>query len=115
VDAFIVAALIFAGLLVWVLAKDRGRVPEKGEVLKLKTEQCSALQVKTDTQSLSLLKQGDQWMLQEPVKGWADKDAAEKAINALARLKPTGSRKGQNLNDAKVGAAEAQTDGDPDL
>jgi len=100
----IAAAAVLVVLLAWVLVKDRGRVAEKEEVFKLKTEQISALQVKTDTLSLLLRKEGDQWVLAEPVKGWADKDAAERAVNAMARLKPTGSRaKDVNLDDDKWG------------
>jgi len=45
----IAAAAVLVVLLAWVLVKDRGRVAEKEEVFKLKTEQISALQVKTDT------------------------------------------------------------------
>jgi hypothetical protein len=104
----IIAGGILVLLLAWVLAKDRGRVAEKDEAFKLQTEQVSGLQVKTDMLSLSLRKEGEQWLLAEPVKGWADKDAAERAVKAMAQLKPTGSRdkdgdKPLNLQDDKWG------------
>jgi len=84
--------VIFAGgililLLIWVLTQERGRVPEKGEIFGLRTEQVNALQVKTESQTVTLRKEGEQWKLEEPVKGWADKDAVERAVNAIARLK----------------------------
>lgn len=84
--------VIFAGgililLLIWVLTQERGRVPEKGEIFGLRTEQANALQVKTESQTVTLRKEGEQWKLEEPVKGWADKDAVERAVNAIARLK----------------------------
>ncbi len=100
----IITGGILALLLAWVLVKDRGRVAEKDEVFKLQIEQCNALQVKTETQTLALRKESDQWVLAEPIKGWADKDAAERAVKAMAQLKPTGSRaKDINLDDDKWG------------
>jgi hypothetical protein len=100
----IIAGAVLVLLLGWVLLKDRGRVADKDEVFKLKIEQCVGLQVKTPTMTLALRKEGDQWLLTEPVKGWADKDAAERAVKAVAQLKPTGSRsKDINLDDDKWG------------
>ena len=78
----IIAGAVLVLLLGWVLLKDRGRVADKDEVFGLKIEQCAALQVKTPTLNLALRKEGDQWVLAEPVKGWADKDAAERAVKA---------------------------------
>jgi hypothetical protein len=102
----IIAAGAVALLLGWVLVKERGRAPEKGEAFGLKVEQASALTVKKTDQTVTLRKEGEQWTLAEPVKGWADKDAAERMIKALAQLKPTGSRKGADLNKEAFGLAK---------
>lgn len=98
----LVAAAVFIVLLGWILAKERGRAPEKGEIFKLKTEQANALTVKTLDKTTTLRKQGDQWTLEEPIRGWADKDAAERMINAIARLNVKG-KQGVNLDEDKWG------------
>lgn len=101
----VIAGGILVLLLGWVLTNERGRVPAKEEVFKLDTAQATGLQVKTDDLNLALTKEGDQWVLTEPVRGWADKVAVERAVNAIAQLKPTGSRaaKDVKLDDAKWG------------
>lgn len=101
----IIAGIICLVLLGWVLTQERGRAPQQGEAFGLDAKQATGLQVKTATQQLTLTKQGDQWMLVDPIKGWADKDAVERMLKAVAELKPTGSRtdKQINLNDPKFG------------
>ncbi|MEN6549718.1 MAG: DUF4340 domain-containing protein [Armatimonadia bacterium] len=98
----IVTGLIFVVLLGWVLTQERGRKVEKGEAFGIDAKTATKLQVKSLTTSLTLEKAGDQWWITEPVRGWADKDAAERMINAMAQLKPTGSRK-ENPADPKYG------------
>lgn len=99
----IMAAVVFAGLLAWVLTQERGRAPQKGEAFGLDAKTATGLKVKSEIAQLTLQKQADQWMLLEPTKGWADKDAVEKMLKAVAELKPSGSRKGENLTDPKYG------------
>jgi hypothetical protein len=99
----IIAAVVCLGLLTWVLTQERGRAPQRGEAFGLDAKQATALQIKGEAQQLTLQKQDDQWMLTEPVKAWADKDAVERMLKSVAELKPSGSRKGLNINDPKFG------------
>lgn len=98
----IVTGIIFVLLLGWVMTQERGRKVEKGEAFGIDAKTATKLQVKSLTTSLTLEKAGDQWWITDPVRGWADKEAAERMINALAQLKPTGSRN-ENPADAKYG------------
>ncbi|MHB8993783.1 MAG: DUF4340 domain-containing protein [Armatimonadota bacterium] len=99
----LIAAVVCFGLLGWVLTQERGRAPQRGEAFGLDAKQATALQVKGEAQQLTLQKQDDQWMLTEPVKAWADKDAVERMLKSVAELKPSGSREGLNINDPKFG------------
>lgn len=104
----LVAGIICLLLLGWVLTQERGRAPQQGEAFGLDVRQATGLQVKTTSQQLTLSKVGDQWTLVEPEKGWADKDAVEKMLKAVAELKPSGSRSAKevNINDPKFGLAK---------
>lgn len=83
------AALLFVALLVWVLARERGRVPEKGEVFKLDVRQVTRLEVTPQGgEPMVLEKRGDQWWIASPFEGWADKDEAERMARTLCELKP---------------------------
>lgn len=101
----LIAGVIFLGLLGWVLTQERGRAPQQGEAFGLDAKQATGLQVKTETQQLTLQKDGEQWTITEPIKGWADKDAVERMLKAVAELKPTGKRtsKDVNVKDPKFG------------
>ncbi len=83
------AALLFAALLVWVLAKERGRVPEKGEVFGLDVAQVTRLEVvPKEGMPLTVEKRGDQWWITAPFQGWASKDEVERVLRTLCELKP---------------------------
>lgn len=85
----IAAALIFVALLVWVLARERGRVPEKGEVFGLDVKRVTRLEIRPkDGQALTLEKDGDQWWIKAPFQGWADKDEVERIARTICELKP---------------------------
>ncbi len=82
------ALIIFIALLAWVLAQERGRVPEKGEVFGLQVSQISELEVEQGNQKIALHRHGDNWHLTKPTVGLADTDAVERMVKAVAQLKP---------------------------
>ncbi len=93
--ATIAIGVIFAGLLIWVLATQRGRVPEKEELFGLQFEQITKLQVTQGKEEgeeeeagsvLTLEKQGDEWYLSEPIKGLADPSTVDSMVKAFAQL-----------------------------
>lgn len=102
----IIVAALLVGLLVYIKLFETGRKPQEGEAFRgLDAKAATALQIKSDTSTLTLQKQGEQWLITEPVKGWADKDATERMLKAVAELKPSGNRSGKevNLADPKFG------------
>ncbi|NPV48379.1 MAG: DUF4340 domain-containing protein [Armatimonadetes bacterium] len=109
----IIAGLVFVGLLVWALTQERGRVPQEGEAFGIDAKTVSKLEITGSDQKVVLEKQGEQWMLVEPIQGYADKDATERMVRAIAELKPSGTRDeidGQrvDLKDAKFGLDKPQ-------
>ncbi len=88
----IIAGVFFVGLLAWALTQERGRVPQEGEAFGIDAKTVSQLQITGTDQNVTLEKQGDQWMLVQPIQGYADKDATERMVRALAELKPSGTR-----------------------
>jgi len=83
------AALLFVALLVWVLARERGRAPQEGELFKLDVKQVTRLEVTPQGgEPMALEKRGDQWWIASPFEGWADKDEAERVARTLCELKP---------------------------
>lgn len=101
----LIAGVVCLGLFAYVMTFERGRAPQKGEAFGLDAKEATALLVKDEVRQLGLQKQGDQWLLTEPVKGWADKEAVERMVKAVAELKPTGKRdaKEASLSDPKFG------------
>lgn len=99
----IIAAVFFVGLLAWALTNERGRVPQEGEAFGIDAKTVSKLEVKRTDGALTLEKKEDQWNLVAPIQGFADKDATEKMVKAIAELKPGGERKGVDLNDTRFG------------
>lgn len=109
----IIAGVVFLGLLVWALTQERGRAPQQGEAFGIDAKTVTKLDISGTDQKVSLEKQGDQWMLTEPIKGYADKDATERMVKAIAELKPSGARDevdGQRVDprDAKFGLDKPQ-------
>lgn len=104
----LIAGLLFLGLLVWAVTNERGRVPQEGEAFGIDAKTVSKLEVRSTDRSLTLEKQGEQWSLTQPFKGYADKDVTERMVKAIAELRPTGERKDANLNDPKFGLDKPQ-------
>lgn len=93
------AGLAFVALLAWVLTQERGRVPEQDEVFKLDAALATKLEVKRkDEKDTVIQKRDDDWYLLKPIAGLADTDEVERMVKAVAELKPTGTRKGLDLN-----------------
>jgi len=83
------AALIFVGLLAWVLVRERGRVPEKGEIFGLDVKRVTRLEIHPKNgPAVTLEKKGNQWWIMAPFKGWADKDEVERIARTICELKP---------------------------
>ncbi len=102
----IAAAVVFAILLFYVFAFERGRVPEKDEIFGLNVEQTSRLQVTGPGMDLLIEKHDDTWYVKKPFKGLADQDEAETRIKAITELKPSGTRSDLDLDDEKFGLKE---------
>ncbi len=111
----IIALAVFVGLLIWVTTKERGRVPEKEELLAKEINAGGGLvgieAVKFDTPSvvnagkplekgqdpakriehrrLALEKRGDDWFITKPFESMADPDDVKLMVEAIERLKPT--------------------------
>lgn len=83
------AAVIFVLLLAWVLVKERGRVPEKGEAFGLDVNTVTRLEITpAQGQPLTLEKRDDQWWITAPFQGWANKDEVERIARTICELKP---------------------------
>jgi len=86
----IAAAVIFVVLLAWVLVKERGRVPEKGEAFGLDVKTVTRLEITpAQGQPLTLEKRDDQWWITAPFQGWANKDEVERIARTICELKPS--------------------------
>jgi len=105
----VAAGLVFLALLAWVITQERGRVAQEGEAFGLRVEQATKLQVKQkDKEDLLIEKSGDDWRLVKPIEGLADTEEVEGMVKAIAELKPTGSRKGQNLDSDDFGLKQPE-------
>lgn len=103
----IAAALVFAALLAWVLTQEKGRVPQEGEVFGIDIAQVKSLRVeRKDEKPLALERQGEDWIITEPIRGLADTDEVERMIKAVAELKPISSRENVNLDAEEFGLAD---------
>ncbi|MGD9497728.1 MAG: DUF4340 domain-containing protein [Armatimonadota bacterium] len=104
----IAAALLFVALLAWVLTKERYRVPQEGEVFGLDIAQVTGLRIEREgEETIVLEKRGDDWFITQPFQGLASNDEAERMVKAIAELKPTSTREGQNLDAEQFGLAQA--------
>ncbi len=100
----VASGLVFVALLAWVITQERGRVPQEGEAFGLSVDQATKLEVKQkDKDELVVEKSGDDWRLVKPIEGLADTDEVERMVKAIAELKPSGSRTGQNLDSKDFG------------
>ncbi len=98
----LVALLIFAGLLTWVLTQERGRVSEEGEVFRLSPQQITKLEVNQNDEKLALERRNQQWYLIEPLPGLADSDKVDRMLESLIQVKP-GKREGVDLTNPDYG------------
>ena len=86
----IAAAVLFIGLLVWVLLNERGRVPESGEVFGLDIKNVTRFEISPrDGKPVTFEKRGDQWWVTAPFQGWANKDEVERIAKGICELKPS--------------------------
>lgn len=99
----IAAALAFIALLVYVVIFERGRVPEKGELFGVEVADTTGLEVSGEDLEFSLEKRDGQWYVAKPFVGLANTDNAERRVQTIAHLKPTGTRSGVNLDDDAFG------------
>ena len=102
----IAAALAFIALLVYVAVFERGRVPEKDELFGLEVAQATALEVAGDGVEFAIEKRGSKWYVVKPFAGLADTENAERRVQSIAHLKPTGTRSGVNLEDDAFGLTQ---------
>ncbi len=106
----VASGLVFVALLAWVITQERGRVPQEGEAFGLSVDQATKLEVKQkDKDELVVEKSGDDWRLVKPIEGLADTDEVERMVKAIAELKPSGSRTGQNLDSKDFGLKTSST------
>jgi len=103
----VVALVILLGLGAYVAVFERGEKPVEGQILNFDVKSATKLEVVRGSDTLVIEKQGDDWVMTQPVKGVANPDTVENMIKALARFKPTGSREGEDLNDAHYGLTNA--------
>jgi len=101
----LVALLIFAVLLAWVLTQERGRVPEEGEIFRLSPQQIVKLEVNQDDNRLVLERHDQQWHLIEPLQGLADSDKVDRMLESLVQIKP-GKRENMDLTRPDYGLDE---------
>lgn len=102
----IIAGVAFLALLGWALTKERGRVVDKDEVFGVDITFATSLEVETEDGRLVLQRDGEQWTITEPINGWAENEAAERLVKAVAELKPTGQRDNVDLKDEQFGLTE---------
>jgi len=95
------------GLLAWVLLRERGRVVEKGEIFRLQITEVSRLEVEGKNHSYTLVRQGEEWWFREPFQGLAAASEAERAVRAVAALKPL-KRENQDLTKPEFGLQDPQ-------
>jgi len=103
----VVALVILLGLGAYVAFFERGEKPAEGQILNFDPKAATKLEVVRGTDTLVIEKRGDDWVMTQPVKGMANPDTVESMVKALARFKPTGSREGEDLNDAHYGLSSA--------
>jgi hypothetical protein len=123
------ALVLFAGLLTWVLTKERGRVAEKEEVfrgdiareadlVKLEVAKYENTPLAADpkapgkmtsqrkqTLNLAFERRGDDWFITAPIQGQADPDQMKTMVKSIVELKPS-VRKDEKTDVKEYGLAE---------
>ena len=100
-------ALVFLGLLAWVLTQERGRVAQQGEVFALQLSDVSAITVQGKSYSYSVQRSGQEWWFTSPFSGLLAVDRAKSLVEAVAALKGT-RRDVPNPDDPQFGLAQPQ-------
>src|ERR1035437_2154943 len=93
----LVSAVLFIGLLAWVLTNERGRVKQEGELFGLDPKVISKLDIAQGEQKLALERRGDDWWVTAPIVALCDKDKLDAVLKNIVELKPK-SREKVNLD-----------------
>ncbi len=97
-----IVGVVFAGLLVYMMLQQRGRVTEKGEYFSLQLADISQIQVQAKDYKYTMARRGEEWWITQPFEGLMAKDTAKQVVQAIAALKPQ-KREGKNLQDPEFG------------
>ncbi len=99
----VIAAVVFVGLLAWVLTNERGRARQEGEVFGFDPKYVSMVDItQNKTDKLTLERNGDEWWIKAPIAALCDKDKIDALLQNIVSLKPK-SRSGVDLNSDDFG------------
>ena len=98
----LISAVLFVGLLAWVLTNERGRVKQEGEIFGFDAKLISKVDLTQGDQKLTLERRGDDWWVSAPIVALCDKDKIDAVLKNLIELKPK-SREKINLDADEYG------------
>ena len=98
----LISAVLFIGLLAWVLTNERGRVKQEGEIFGFDPASVSKVDITQNNEKLTLERRGDDWWISAPIVALCDKDKIDALLKNIIELKPK-SRDKINLDSDEYG------------